>query len=520
MLKNKKYQQINHLFLAVFVMIVIVTMNYFEGNVGFNLADEGFLWYGVKRVLAGDVPIRDFMSYDPGRYYWSAFWMKIFGDSGILSLRLSVSIFQGLGLFFALLILSETLNQQKHHYFYLLVVGLILVLWMFPRHKLFDISLSIFLIYGLAFLINRPVLTRYFILGILIGLVAVFGRNHGVYGFLASLSLIFWLYYKKLTHESLTKAFTYWILGIFIGFSPILLMLNLVPEFASAFLDSIYLLFAQQTTNLTLPVPWPWKVDLSGAITGAVIGNLLVGAFFVLLILISAISAIIIVFYKSNKAKLDASFIASGFLLLPYAHFAFSRADVSHLAQGIFPLLILMLSIISRKKLIVKWFLVLVLFCFSIVVALPIRPFTNCYITNACNGINLKNDLLLVSQTMEQKLLYIDYLVSKYAPNDESFLILPSWPAVYAIYDRKSPIWEIYAVFPRSREFETKELEKVMRAKPKFVILDDVALDGQDSLRFKYTHPIINSYIDSHYLEVNDNPQQSLKIYIEKESNW
>src|SRR6185312_3964765 len=151
----------------------------------------GFLWYGVQRVMLGEVPIRDFMSYDPGRYYWSATLMRLWGDNGIVALRGSVAIFQVMGLFVALLLIAR--DARTPNFPYLLLSTITLVAWMYPRHKLFDISLSILLIGVLAFLVQNSTRRRYFFTGLCVGLVAVFGRNHGVYGVLGRLGVMIWL---------------------------------------------------------------------------------------------------------------------------------------------------------------------------------------------------------------------------------------------------------------------------------------------------------------------------------------
>ncbi len=63
-----------------------------QGNISLDLADEGFLWNGTLRIGQGKIPIRDYKSYDPGRFYWSFAWTKLFGG-GILGIRGAAAVF-------------------------------------------------------------------------------------------------------------------------------------------------------------------------------------------------------------------------------------------------------------------------------------------------------------------------------------------------------------------------------------------------------------------------------------------
>ena len=73
---------------------LLVGLFYLPGiKTDLNFADEGYLWYGTLKVLEGEVPIRDFRAYDPGRYYWLALWMRALGRT-LMSLRIGLLVTQ------------------------------------------------------------------------------------------------------------------------------------------------------------------------------------------------------------------------------------------------------------------------------------------------------------------------------------------------------------------------------------------------------------------------------------------
>jgi hypothetical protein len=499
------------LVLATFVVFLSFV---WQGNKGFNLWDEGYLWYGAQRVMLGEVPMRDFMSYDLGRYYWSATIMRLWGNNGIMPLRASVAIFQAIGLFVGLLLIARTVKKQN--FFYLLLSAITLVVWMFPRHKLFDISLSILLIAVLTYLIQNPTSRRYFFTGLCVGLIAIFGRNHGMYGVVSSIGVILWLSIKRVDGSGFIKGFSLWAVGVAAGFAPLLLMTLLIPGFAIAFWESITFLFEVKTTNLPLPIPWPWQVSFASVPLGEAIRGVLVGLFFIAILVFGVLSIIWVVWQKFRNKHVSPVLVAASFLALPYAHYAYSRADVGHLAHGIFPLLIGCLVLMATQPDKIKWSLAIMLCGASLWVMRVFHPGWQCYDSKQCVNVEISGDNLLVDSSTANDVEFLRKLVDQYAPNGQSFIVTPFWPGAYALLERKSPLWEIYAVYPRTNNFELAEIVRIKNSNPFLVLIIDIPLDGREDLRFQNTHPLIERYIRNHFERLSDSYNLVYQIFIAK----
>lgn len=481
-----------------------------QGNKGFSLWDEGFLWYGAQRVLRGEVPIRDFMAYDPGRYYWAAAFMALWRNNGIIASRAAVAIFQVMGLSVGLLLIAGTVKKQR--WAYLILSTVTLIAWMYPRHKLFDISLAIFLLGALTYLIEKPVGRRYFVAGLCVGLVAVFGRNHGVYGVVGSLGVIGWLILKRSDGVASIKCLGLWVTGVVAGYAPVLLMLLLVPGFACEFWQSILFLFELKGTNLPLPIPWPWLVDFSSMPIDILIRKVLIGLFFIGLLIFGMLSIIWVVTKKLRRETVSPAFVAASFLALPYAHFAYSRSDVSHLAQGIFPMVIGILLLLSVQARRIKWTLAPALCAASVFIMLVFQPGWQCR-DRKCVDVKISNSTLQVDAETASNIKLLRGLAAKYAPHDGSFLAVPFWPGAYALLERKSPIWEIYAIDPRSKTRQLEEIKQIKQANPGFALIIDLPLDGREALRFKNTHPLVNQYILDNFDRLPNSPNPAYSIF-------
>jgi hypothetical protein len=505
-----------HRALSSFIVAAFAVLGIFiwEGNKGFNLWDEGYLWYGVQRVVAGEVPIRDFMAYDPARYYWVVALLVPWGDFGIMAVRAALAVFEALGLFVGLYLISREIHAPRRSTVLCMISAAVtLVAWMCVRHKLFDTAISIFSVGMVVYLVERPRGRRYLLAGLYTGAVAVFGRNHGVYAAFGMLAAMAWLAAGPVALPMALRGLAIWGMGLILGFSPILLMCLFVPGFSSAFVDSVRFMFEVKGTNLPLPVPWPWDVRFSAVSLGEAIRQVIIGLSFVAIVAFGFITAAWCYFQRRHGRSVPSILIASAILTFPYAHYAYSRADFAHLALGVFPMLLGMLVLACRATIRFRWLSLALLTAGSVWAVLPFHPGWQCLRAQDCVAVEVSGSRLLTDAGAAGDVALLRQLDKQYGGERRAIFATPFWPGAYALLERKSPIWEIYALFPRSAEYQQEQIRELKAANPGFAVINNFALDGRDDLRFSNTHPLVYRYVRENFDVIDGSPNPDYMLF-------
>lgn len=482
---------------SVLAFVLVAGSFLLQARIGLNLADEGFLWHGAMRVLAGDVPVRDFQSYDPGRYYWSALWMRLQGSDGVVALRRSVALFQVGALTVGLLLLRRVASRPAS----LALMALVFLLWFFPRHKLFDLSLSIWAVAVGARLIESPSVSRHFLAGLFIGLAAVFGRNHAVYALVALSTLAAFAWARLDRSRPLAKTVAT-MAGIGTGYVPILLLAATQPGFADAMIDGVLGIF-RHGTNLSIPVPWPWAVDYRVAWPWAM-HRFLVGATFVAMPVLYVLGSIAVLRERRPEAiRRDPVFVSSLAFGLVYMHYAYSRADVGHLAHAIFPFLFALFSAPLLRRSAVReraaLAVPLALLAYSLLSVAVASPLYSRIVGRDWVEIDVRGDTLIVDPATARAVQTVQSIARRYMQSGDEIVFSPYWPTMYAILGRVAPVWETYSSYAEDAEGQRRFIEELEAKRVKWAVVGNAPLDGREDRRFSQTHPNTWRYFEENY---------------------
>lgn len=472
--------------MAVFVALI--------AHWGFALQDEPSEWYGAQRVLAGDIPLRDFNSYDPARYYWAAAVMALLHSHGFVAFRISLGLCAALGMLLANRLIFR--GRPAPSLWALLTISICLIIWMTRFYKVFDVVASIALVMSLAWLLEQPTRRRFFLNGVVVGLVAIIGRNHGVYGVVAGalgLGFVVWTERRAAFWSSLLC----WSAGIVAGYAPMLLAIMLVPGFWAGLWATIQVYFEIGGTHYPAQYPWPWLVPMEKPF--GQIARYLFASLLMLCVPLFGLSGLLYFVWRTRVRKLAADHLvlAAAIVSIPYTHVA--SQGLGHLEQAIFPMFIGVFAVVlemPRGRALVLSTTVCVL---SLLMLVPGEYFyARMTDPNRWQRVQIGPDTMLIDPFMAKRISVLTRLVGEYAPGDREFVAEPFIPGAYPLFDRRAAVWNPYALFPADEALQEREIARIQKEQPGFVLITP------SPYPYRGIDPLVYDFITRNYVRTLD----------------
>lgn len=475
-----------------------------------DMGDEGLLWYVSQRTELGDVPLRDSFSYDPGRYYWSAVVFKVLRADGLFEQIIADDLFGLVGVFLVYFLMSRLAIDRKWRIATILLLGVALG---FPRHKIYEQTLSLVLVAAVTVALGKPSRRNWFYYGIATGIAAFVGRNSGVYFALAAMLSLGTLKLRQSSVSVRSLLGTY-IFGGVVGYLPMLVMLVSIRGFPEAFERSI-LLNSKQL--IPIPVPFPWRLHALGyvglqPIAVSILFMVVPAAYAVLVLLMRP--RVIQPAFPSNESMLAYGASIAG---IPYLFHAFSYASFGHLAQASMPFIVASVAVSAYlSKTVNRWSAVLVMLSVTALVLacwIPREPALEYFRARdrfkpiEIQGTQfelLKEDVDVLSTSQDA--------FRDCGAKAGSFLASPNYPSSYAFLRTRSPFWEVYFIFlrlPRSEEAQANHIESLIRNQTTLI-----QLNNGDKRGMRVVYPKLLDYILSHYQLVKTaTPLEGFEMY-------
>jgi hypothetical protein len=486
------------------------------GHVNLNLRDEGYLWYGVVQVLAGDVPLRDFQAYDPGRYYWCAALAPLFGD-GIVGVRAGVMLFAAVGMFLGLLTARRFLPGDV----WLVPVGVLLLLWFFPRHKLFEHAITLIAVWSATRLLEAPTVRRHLASGVVVGLAAFLGRNHGLYLALAFLVLLACLRFRRAEPDRMVttggrSVLLAWGGGVVLGYAPLLLMLVVVPGFASGFVDAIVSI-QSRGANIPSPYRWPWVGEHAGPALSDLVGAFALDLAYLLPVVALPLGLVAVLRTPASRLAARAPLVAAAVIGTVYVHHYAVRSDLPHLAQAIAPVLLVLLALASeRGKRVLGGVLA---FLVLLATWVAFEGSTELKVYEPGGPVVRHVDVDVRGETLKLKKFHggldvqqVQEVFARLVPEDAPIFVGPTMPTYYPVLGRRSPSWWIYFLWPAEEGQEEALIEDLRAAGVDWALIVMKPFGKDPAYNFDRTYPEVWRHLAREWQLVQDEglPQRYL----------
>ncbi len=458
----------------------------FEGRKGFNYADEGFLWYGIRFLGSGAFPQRDFQAYAPGRYLLGG-WLPG-AEDGHMVHRVVAYIALGTALALSSWLLKRYVSSRWLALSWLGVVVIAFVPW----YRAFDHLALVGTTTAATIAADKRSSGAFASHGAAVGLALMIGFNHGLYAGVSAAVLVAILGATgRVPFRRMLKPYS---VGLAVGFVPFVMVLLVVSDYPSAFAGWIGDTIARGPTNISLPLPLPWQ-------SPATVAWVVLGTAFLARPVVYLIAGVATLRGSPDAAR--QALLGATAVGLPYIHHAYSRADPAHLAEAIFPAVLIVAALtqsLERQELVRKataWSSV----ALAVVVAIQIMgPYHPGYLLGNRPTANrvVNGTELTVSLSEATHIDTVEYLRGQIRPGQTLFAV-PDLPGVYAQLGLESPLHTTFFGWVPSDEEQESAVAAIEQHHIEWIVVRRGPLGGRDDLAFELAYPVVMDHINTEF---------------------
>lgn len=391
----------------------------------------------------------------------------------------------------------------------------------FPRHKVYEQSLSLIAAALVFYVLLRPsAARRWLIFGIATGAAAFIGRNCGVYFVGTALLCVLILVCRRALPRAPTMAAAY-IAGIVVGYLPMLVLVATQPGFMDAFVRSVLFL---PNWQLPLPIPFPWRVTVAGLSPVDAAQRVATGLI-CLLVPVMYATAIGLAVWRRDAKSMSlpfALFVGASCAGMPYLYQAFDRADFGHIANGMLPAFPAATAAADAAYRHVrrKWAVAAAALVFAVTLAvcwLPYEPLIQFRRAasadpSSVSTAQIDGHTFHVFRNQADTLEAVKKAYVACDAGPDAFMAAPHFPGVYAFLHAKAPFWEMYYLYPRSPEFQKQHIAAIAHTRL-ILLAPDATVDNLERLKLRNTYGLLMDYIDRRYVPVDIALPDGYRLY-------
>jgi len=230
-------------------------------------------------------------------------------------------------------------------------------------------------------------------------------------------------------------------------------------------------------------------------------------------------------------------FIASAFVGVIYLHYTFGRPHLYYLAWTIPPVILGLLAVpVSfstqhRKALTIVVWSILVVFTLAALelgqenyFSVKVRTFIKTKVLKRYGGdfdlamsaqdlvkTDVRGDSLWISRDSATLIDSARTIDQSLLNRNDQILIVPYYPGLYAVLQRRSPLWEIYFLLPRPITEQEKMVRDLESRQVNWALACHHYVDERPELAFRNTHSFLWQYLVENFETVRQEETKALE---------